>query len=156
MPSSVMPPSMRSPSHPASRCGCPVIPRSDAGSREYPPLSSRTPMQHQVIPHSDAASRNTCEVTRKIHFSGPRITCGVTPFVMPPSMRSPSHPVPRCGIQECPLFTPRETVRTVGMHGLCILPVICTRKGPCPRFPFSFPAKEKGKPKESSRLMSES
>ena len=57
MPFSVMPHPMRSPSHPASRCGCPVIPRSDAGSREYPPLSSRTPMQHQVIPYPDAGSR---------------------------------------------------------------------------------------------------
>ena len=55
-----------------------------------------------AMPRFDAASRNTDKITRKIHFSGPRITCGVTPFVMPPSMRSPSHPVPRCGIQRIP------------------------------------------------------
>ena len=67
-----------------------------------PPLSSRTRCGHQVIPHPDAGFRDTDKITRKIHFSGPRITCGVTPFVMPPSMRSPSHPVPRCGIQRIP------------------------------------------------------
>ena len=38
---------MRSPGHPALRCGI----------QEYPPLSYRTPMQHQVIPRSDAGSR---------------------------------------------------------------------------------------------------
>ncbi|MDM8269318.1 hypothetical protein QUW50_09775, partial [Barnesiella viscericola] len=31
-------------------------------------------------PRLDAASRNTCKFTRKIHFSGPRIVCGVTRF----------------------------------------------------------------------------
>ena len=54
---------MRFPSHPAQRCGI----------QKYPPLSSRPPMQHQVMPCFDAASRNTCKVTRKIHFPGPRI-----------------------------------------------------------------------------------
>ena len=39
---------MRSPSHPAPRCGI----------HKYPPLSFRPPMQHQVIPRSDAVSRN--------------------------------------------------------------------------------------------------
>ena len=47
MPFSVMPHPMRSPGHPALRCGI----------QEYPPLSYRTPMQHQVIPHPDAGSR---------------------------------------------------------------------------------------------------
>ena len=53
------------------------------------------------MPRFDAASRDIDKITRKIHFSGPRITCGVTPFVMPPSMRSPSHPASRCG---CPVI----------------------------------------------------
>ena len=40
---------MRSPSHPAPRCGI----------HKYPPLSFRPPMQHQVIPCSDAVSRKS-------------------------------------------------------------------------------------------------
>ena len=38
----------------------------------------------------------------RFSFLDPASLCGVTPFVMPPSMRSPSHPVPRCGIQRIP------------------------------------------------------
>ncbi len=30
------------------------------------------------MPHLDAASSHTDKITRKIHFPGPRITCGVT------------------------------------------------------------------------------
>ena len=63
--------SMRSPGHPALRCGI----------QEYPPLSYRTPMQlpghaafdavtghpvldaHRVIPHPDAGSREYCLYT---------------------------------------------------------------------------------------------
>ena len=63
------------------------------------------------MPHFDAASRDTDKITRKIHFPGPRITCGVTPFVMPPSMRSPGHPVPRCGIQEYPPLSYRTPMQ---------------------------------------------
>ena len=161
-------------------------------------MSSTLCAGHRVMPHFDAASRDTDKIIRKIHFLGPRIAvrgdtlCHAafdavtkssrTPMrdpentvfghpvlqcsslVMPPSMRSPVIPSSMRTVSsrtpmrdpENTVCTPRETVRTVGMHGLCILPVIFTRKGPCPRFPFSFPAKEKGKPKESSRLMSES
>ena len=57
-------------------------------------MSCRLRCGHQVIPYPDAGFRDTDKITRKIHFSGPRITCGVTPFVMPPSMRSPVIPYP--------------------------------------------------------------
>ena len=55
-----------------------VIPHSDAGSRN-------TRLGHSAL---DAESRNTGRSTCKIHslyvpFSGPRITCGVTPLVIP-------------------------------------------------------------------------
>ena len=73
--------------------GCPVIPRSDAGSREYPLLSFRTfgkhilhlfiigffslPNRprcgHLVIPHLMRNPENTGKFTRKILFPGPSI-----------------------------------------------------------------------------------
>ena len=34
------------------------------------------------MPHLDAASSHTDKITRKIHFPGPRIGCGVTRFLM--------------------------------------------------------------------------
>ena len=108
--------------------------------------SSRTPMRDPgipvlVIPHSDAGSRNTGRSTCKIHslyvpFSGPRITCGVTRF----STRYPGYT--RCLYRK---KTAGSTVRA----SRDARPVH-------PESPFSFPAKEKGEPKESSRLMSES
>ena len=134
---------MRSPSHPAL----------DAESREYRPwsadlfiitffsLPNRLRCGHPVIPHSDVVAQssraptrdpeNTGKFTRKILFPGPRITCGVTRF----STRYPGYT--RCLY---PKKTAGSTVRATGEHGL----------------PFSFPAKEKGKSKESFRLMSES
>ena len=69
--------SMRSPGHPVLDAHR-VIPHPDAGSRntrlchialQCSTVSSRTPMRDP---------ENTGKSTRKIHFSGPRITCGVT------------------------------------------------------------------------------
>ena len=83
----VMPPSMRSPSHPVPRCGIQRIPSSVIPSSNAAPWSCRLRCGHQVIPHP---------------------------------MRDPENTV----------CTPRETARAVGMHGLCILPVTFTSKGP--------------------------
>ena len=143
-----------------------------------PPLSSRTRCGHQVIPHPDAGFRDTDKITRKIHFSGPRITCGVTPFVMPPSMRSPSHPVPRCGIQRIPSSViPSSNAAPWSCRLRCGhqviphpmrdpgMPAVYTAgnrpdsrdaRPVRPESPLFFSRKRKGKPKESSRLMSES
>ena len=59
---------MRSPSHPALRCGI----------QEYRQRSSRAPTRDP---------ENTGKFTRKILFPGPRITCGVTRF----STRNPGY-----------------------------------------------------------------
>ena len=64
---------MRSPSHPAPRCGI----------HKYPPLSFRPPMQHQVIPRSDAVSRNIWGRESPLlfllcHELDPASLCGVT------------------------------------------------------------------------------
>ena len=48
------------PSHPALRCGCPVIPRSDAGSREYRQRSSRT--IGKLMPHFFIISFLVCSI----------------------------------------------------------------------------------------------
>ena len=108
-----------------------VIPHSDAGSRN-------TRLGHSAL---DAESRNTGRSTCKIHslyvpFSGPRITCGVTRF----STRYPGYT--RC------LYRKKTAGSTVRASR--------DARTVRPESPFSFPAKEKGKPKESSRLMSES
>ena len=67
------------PSHPALRCGCPVIPRSDAGSREYRQRSSRT--FGKLIPHFFIIT----------FFSLPnRLRCGH--LVIPHLMRNPGIP----------------------------------------------------------------
>ena len=73
------------PSHPALRCGCPVIPHFDAESREYRPwsadlfiitffsLPNRLRCGHPVIPHLMRNPENTGKFTREILFPGPRI-----------------------------------------------------------------------------------
>ena len=130
------------------RCGHPVIPHSDAGFRKtrlgqpnlfiisFFSLPNRLWCGHPVIPYFDAVSRNTGKFTRKILFPGPRIAVrGDTVLDVVSRIY--------------PLFIPKENSRQYRPGHWGARPVH-------PESPFSFPAKEKGKPKESSRLMSES
>ena len=103
--------------------------------------SSRTPTRSSGHSALDAESRNTGRSTCKIHslyvpFLDPASLCGVTRF----STRYPGYT--RC------LYRKKTAGSTVRASR--------DARTVRPESPFSFPAKEKGKPKESSRLMSES
>ena len=79
---------------------------------------------------------NTGKFTREIPFPGPRIAVRADTVLDVVS-------------RIYPLFIPKENSRQYRPGHWGARPVR-------PESPFSFPAKEKGKPKESSRLMSES
>ena len=148
---------------PHSRCAHSVIPHFDAESREYPPwsadlfiitffsLPNRLRCGHPVIPHSDAGFRNIgkghpalrrgiqripASLLVRFFFLDPASLCGVTRF----STRNLGY---SRGLY------PKETAGSIIRTSRNARPVH-------PESPFSFPAKEKGEPKESSRLMSES
>ena len=99
-----------------------------------------------VIPHSDVVAQssraptrdpeNTGKFTRKILFPGPRIAVRGDTVLDAVS-------------RIYPLFISKGNSRQYRPGHWGARPVH-------PESPFSFPAKEKGKPKESSRLMSES
>ena len=114
-------------------------------------FSHRPRHGHLVIPHSDAGFRNIgkghpalrrgiqripASLLVRFFFLDPASLCGVTRF----STRYPGYT--RC------LYRKKTAGSTVRASR--------DARTVRPESPFSFPAKEKGKPKESSRLMSES
>ena len=134
---------------PHPRCGHPVIPHFDAGSREYRQRSSRT--FGKLIPHffiitflvcsiaPDAVTQSSRTLMRdpeipasllvRFFFLDPASLCGVTRF----STRNPGY---SRGLY--PKKTAGSTVRATGEHGPCIQ-----------NRPFLFPQKKRENQKKA-------